>query len=119
MGSLSSLSIDAAGTIAGHFSNGVLQTLGQVVLARFNNPDGLERVSGSMYQIGLNTTEAVVGAAGSTVPAQIVSGSLEGSNVDLSEEFVSMIVAQRGFQANARVITAGDQMMGDLINLKQ
>lgn len=118
-GSLSSISIDQAGTIAGHFSNGILQTLGQVVLARFNNPEGLERVSGSLYQIGLNTTEAVLGAAGSTIPAQIVSGSLEGSNVDLSEEFVSMIVAQRGFQANARVITTGDQLMGDLINLKQ
>jgi len=118
-GTLSSISIDQAGTIAGHFTNGILQTMGQVVLARFNNPDGLERVSGSLYQIGLNTNEAVIGAAGSTVPAQIVSGSLEGSNVDLSEEFVSMIVAQRGFQANARVITTGDQMMGDLINLKQ
>jgi len=118
-GTLSSISIDQAGTIAGHFTNGILQTMGQVVLARFNNPDGLERVSGSLYQIGLNTNEAVIGAAGSTVPAQIVSGTLEGSNVDLSEEFVSMIVAQRGFQANARVITTGDQMMGDLINLKQ
>lgn len=118
-GALSSISIDQTGTIAGHFSNGILQTLGQVVLARFNNPEGLERVSGSLYQVGLSTTEAVIGAAGSSVPAQIVSGSLEGSNVDLSEEFVSMIVAQRGFQANARVITTGDQLMGDLINLKQ
>ena len=118
-GALSSISIDQSGTIAGHFSNGVLRALGQVVLARFNNPDGLERVSGGLYQVGLNTTEAVIGAAGASVPATIQSGALEGSNVDLSEEFVSMIVAQRGFQANARVITTGDQLMGDLINLKQ
>jgi len=118
-GSLSSISIDQSGVIAGHFSNQVLRTLGQIVLARFNNPEGLERVSGGMYQASLNTTDAVIGAAGSTVPSTIQAGALEGSNVDLSEEFVSMIVAQRGFQANARVITTGDQLMADLINLKQ
>jgi flagellar hook protein FlgE len=118
-GSLSSLSIDPTGLIAGHFTNGVLRTLGQVVLARFNNADGLERVSGSLYQNSLNTGDPIVGAAGSSIPASIQSGSLEASNVDLSEEFVSMIVAQRGFQANARVITTSDQIMSDLINLKQ
>jgi flagellar hook protein FlgE len=118
-GTLSSISIDNAGVISGHFSNGVLQDLGQLVLARFNNPDGLSRVSGSLYQTTTNSGDGIVGAAGVTVPGTITSGALEMSNVDLSEEFVRMIVAQRGFQANARVITTGDEIMTDLINLKR
>jgi flagellar hook protein FlgE len=118
-GMLSSISIDQAGVISGHFSNGVLRDLGQIVLARFNNPEGLERVSGSLYRASTNSGESTVGEAGTTVPASISSGTLEMSNVDLAEEFVQMIVNQRGFQANARVITTGDEIMTDLINLKR
>jgi len=118
-GMLSSISIDQAGVISGHFSNGVLRDLGQVVLARFNNPEGLERVSGGLFQASTNSGDSIVGEAGSTVPASISSGTLEMSNVDLAEEFVQMIINQRGFQANARVITTGDEIMTDLINLKR
>jgi flagellar hook protein FlgE len=66
-----------------------------------------------------NSGHAMTGAAGETISATVVSKSLEMSNVDLSEEFVRMIVAQRGFQANARVITTGDEMLTDLMNLKR
>lgn len=118
-GMLSSISIDQAGVISGHFSNGVLRSLGQVVLARFNNPEGLERVSGGLFRSSTNSGESIVGEAGTTVPGRIASGTLEMSNVDLAEEFVQMIVNQRGFQANARVITTGDEIMTDLINLKR
>jgi len=119
MGNLTSISVDASGTITGLFSNGMLKEMGQVVLAKFNNPDGLVRSGGNLYQVSPNSGNTIVGAAGETISANIVSNSLEMSNVDLSEEFVRMIVAQRGFQANARVITTGDEMLTDLINLKR
>ena len=95
------------------------RNMGQVVLAQFNNSSGLNRVGGGLYQMSPNSGNAIVGAAGTTIPASLASGALEMSNVDLSEEFVNMIVAQRGFQANARVITTGDEMMTDMINLKR
>ncbi len=119
MGNLTSISFDASGTITGLFSNGMLREMGQVVLAKFNNPDGLLRSGENLYQISPNSGNTIVGAAGETISASVVSESLEMSNVDLSEEFVRMIVAQRGFQANARVITTGDEMLTELINLKR
>lgn len=119
MGNLTSISVDTAGKITGLFSNGTLKEMGQVVLSKFNNPDGLMRVGGNLYQVSPNSGHSIVGAAGSTISATVVSKSLEMSNVDLSEEFVRMIVSQRGFQANARVITTGDEMLTDLMNLKR
>jgi len=119
MGSLTSISIDTSGKITGLFSNGLLKEMGQVVLAKFNNPDGLERIGGNLFQVSPNSGSTIIGAAGETVSASVVSKTLEMSNVDLSEEFVKMIVAQRGFQANARVISTGDEMLTDLINLKR
>jgi flagellar hook protein FlgE len=119
MGNLTSISVDSIGKITGLFSNGTVKDMGQVVLASFNNPDGLTRVGSNLYQISPNSGHAMVGAAGETISATVVSKSLEMSNVDLSEEFVRMIVAQRGFQANARVITTGDEMLTDLMNLKR
>ncbi len=119
MGNLTSIDVDASGTITGLFSNGMLKEMGQVVLAKFNNPDGLMRTGENLFQVSPNSGNTIIGAAGETITADVVSKSLEMSNVDLSEEFVRMIVAQRGFQANARVITTGDEMLTDLINLKR
>ncbi|MCK4546017.1 MAG: flagellar hook-basal body complex protein [Candidatus Eisenbacteria sp.] len=119
MGDLTSISADPSGKITGLFSNGTVKDMGQVVLAKFKNPEGLVRAGGNLYEISPNSGHAMVGAAGETISAKIVSKSLEMSNVDLSEEFVRMIVAQRGFQANARVITTGDEMLTDLMNLKR
>ncbi len=119
MGNLNSISIGADGKIQGVFSNGVLRDMGQVVLAKFANGDGLMRAGGNLLMESANSGQAIIGAAGTNVDARIASGALEMSNVDLAEEFVNMIVAQRGFQANARVITTGDEMTTELINLKR
>ncbi|MBN1826859.1 MAG: flagellar hook-basal body complex protein [Candidatus Eisenbacteria bacterium] len=119
MGNLNTISIDASGKITGLFTNGTLRDMGQVVLAKFNNPDGLNRVGGSLYQVSPNSGHIITGAAGTTIGASINSKSLEMSNVDLSEEFVQMITAQRGFQANSRVITSGDEILQELINIKR
>lgn len=118
-GTLQSFTIDASGTILGAFTNGTTQTLGQIALADFNNPEGLQRVGDNMYVTTGNSGSAVMGYAGEGSTSSIASGALEMSNVDLAQEFTDMIVAQRGFQANGRVITTSDQMLSELVQLKQ
>lgn len=118
-GTLQSFSVDSTGTIVGAFTNGVTQTLGQVALADFNNPAGLQQAGDNSYIPTGNSGLGVVGYAGEGSTSSIASGSLEMSNVDLAQEFTDMIVAQRGFQANSRVITTSDQMLQDLVQLKQ
>ena len=118
-GLLLSIEIDAAGIITGVFSNGVSQALAQLALARFNNPTGLLRRGDNMYSESANSGLAVLGFAGTSNASSITAGALENSNVDLSQEFTSMIVTQRGFQASARVITTSDEMLNELVNLKR
>ena len=117
-GSLQSFTIDSTGTVVGSFTNGTSQSLGQLVLADFNNPSGLNRSGDNMYQATGNSGDAVLGYAGEGATSTIASGELEMSNVDLAQEFTDMIVAQRGFQANGKVITTSDQMLQDLVQLK-
>ena len=117
MGALTDIAIDADGMITGSFSNGITRSIAQIMLAKFNNPAGLEKVGNGLYRTSSNSGIAVKGECGKVVQGTIASGSLEMSNVDLAEEFVNMIVAQRGFQANARVLTASDQMLTDLVNI--
>lgn len=119
MGYLQNIGIDPTGTITGSFTNGVTLTLGQIVLADFNNPSGLLRVGDNMYAISANSGEAVLNYAGAGSQSQITSGALEMSNVDLAQEFTNMITAQRGFQSNARVISTSDEMLQELVNLKR
>ena len=119
MGSLQAFTISPDGTLVGVFSNGLKQTLGQVALATFNNPPGLERVGGSDYRTTVNSGTAQLGVAGSGGRGTLLAGALEMSNVDLAQEFTNLIVAQRGFQANSRVITTSDQLLQDLVNLKR
>lgn len=119
MGILEKISIDNSGTISGTFSNGVSRTLAQIIMADFNNEGGLVRSGNSLYQTSANSGSAVHGVAGETVACTITSGALESSNVDIASEFTSMITAQRGFQANARVITTSDTMLEELANLKR
>ncbi len=119
MGDLQDIQIDNLGVITGFFSNGVTQTLAQIALAAFNNPGGLLRRGDNMYEESANSGPAVIGFAGSSNQSTITPGALESSNIDLSQEFTSMITAQRGFQANARVITTADEMMSELVNLKR
>lgn len=119
MGDLERFSVDQRGIITGAFTNGVTLTLGQVVLGDFNNPAGLLRSGDNMYQVSANSGSAVLGFAGEGSQSSIVAGALEMSNVDLAQEFTSMITAQRGFQANSRVITTADELLQELVNLKR
>lgn len=119
MGLLERISIDPTGTIVGAFSNGTTLTLGQLVLADFNNPGGLIRSGDNMYTVSPNSGAAVLGFSGEGSNSSVASGALEMSNVDLAAEFTNLITAQRGFQSNARVITASDEMLQELVNLKR
>ncbi|MBI5867649.1 MAG: flagellar hook-basal body complex protein [candidate division Zixibacteria bacterium] len=119
MGMLDKISIDDRGVITGIFTNGVSRTLAQIILADFNNASGLLKAGDTMFTASANSGDPVRGVAGATINASISSGALEGSNVDLAEEFTNVIVSQRGFQANARVISTSDQMLNELVNLKQ
>jgi len=118
MGILSNISIDTSGLITGIFTNGVSRTLAQIYMAEFNNSGGLLKAGQSIYRETANTGSAIMSIPGETTASTITSGALEISNVDLAQEFTSMIVSQRGFQANARVITTSDQMLNELVNLK-
>jgi flagellar hook protein FlgE len=118
-GLLTQVSIDEKGEIIGSFSNGTVRTLAQIVLAVFNNSSGLTRVGGSLFDRSGNSGDPFIGAVGEAIQGKIVSGSLEQSNVDLAEEFTKMIIAQRGFQANARVITTSDEFLTEVVNLKR
>ncbi|HEX9089667.1 MAG TPA: flagellar hook protein FlgE [Arthrobacter sp.] len=118
-GTLDSFSISKDGTIMGAFSNGSKQPVGQVAMARFANAGGLEKAGNSEYRVSANSGAAVLGTAGAGGYGSISAGSLEMSNVDLSQEFTNLIVAQRGFQANARIITTSDQVLQELVDLKR
>lgn len=119
MGNLQDISVDSRGVITGYFTNGVNQTLAQIALASFNNPTGLLRAGNNMYGESANSGSSIIGFSGTSNQSTITPGALESSNVDLSEEFTNMIIAQRGFQANARVITTADEMLTELVNLKR
>ncbi len=118
-GSITRTVIDAKGNVVGTFSNGVTRTLAQVALARFANENGLSKDSGNAWDESTNSGRAVIGTAGSAGFGTLASGSLESSNVDLAQEFTDLIVAQRGFQANAKMITTGDEMLTDVVNIKR
>jgi len=119
VGSLQSFTLGNDGTITGVYSNGLRQPLGKLALASFNNPGGLEKAGSSSFRVGDNSGAAMIGLAGVAGRGELVSGALEMSNVDLAEEFTGLIVAQRGFQANSRVITSSDEILQDLVNLKR
>lgn len=101
------------------YSNGLKQLVGQLALAHFTNPSGLLRAGGNQYKIGLNSGEPQIGTANTGGRGAISSGYLEASNVDMAQEFTNMILAQRSFQASTRVITTSDQILQELVNLKQ
>jgi flagellar hook protein FlgE len=118
-GVLNSYTVSNTGQIVGVFSNGLKQSLGQVALANFNNVQGLEKIGDSMYRSTVNSGLAQVGPAGTQGLGLITAGALEMSNVDLAQEFTNLVIAQRGFQANSRVITSSDEILQDLVNLKR
>ncbi|TFD60251.1 flagellar hook protein FlgE [Cryobacterium suzukii] len=118
-GTLNSYTLGADGTLVGLFSNGQQQAIGRIALATFVNPGGLEKAGSSAYRATFNSGGAELGTAGTGSLGSLTSGALEMSNVDLSQEFTNLIVAQRGFQANARIITTSDEVLQELTNLKR
>ncbi|RIW36462.1 flagellar hook-basal body complex protein [Bacillus salacetis] len=117
-GSLESFNIGSMGEINGVYSNGEITTIGYLALAKFSNPSGLTKAGGNSFQQSVNSGTPNINVAGEG-RGTVVSGSLEMSNVDLSEEFTEMITAQRGFQANTRIITTSDEILQELVNLKR
>jgi len=120
VGSLTDVTIDTQGRLYGVYDNGVSKLLGQIAVANFINPAGLEAVGGSLYKETRASGEfdgigKDIGSTGETM----TQGVLEMSNVDLSQEFTDMIVTQRGFQANSRIITVSDTLIEELVNLKR
>lgn len=120
VGKLTGISVNNSGEIVGSYSNGDVKTLGQIAVATFSNPSGLEKVGDNYYAATLNS--GLFDGIGYDVTAtggSISAGVLEMSNVDLSSEFTEMITTQRGFQANSRIITVSDTLIEELVNLKR
>ncbi len=115
--SLANLNVDQYGNIVGIFTNGSSQTLAQVMVATFTNLNGLTSIGDNMYQVSANAGDPRISTPGTESSTTIQSGALEQSNVDLTEEFTKMIVSQRGFQANARVVTTADALLQEITNL--
>ena len=118
-GTLSSYALTNDGSLVGTFSNGETAVLARLALAGFVNPGGLEKAGSSQFRPSGNSGDPTIGFAGADGLGGVISGALEMSNVDLSQEFTNLIVAQRGFQANARIITTSDEVLQELTNLKR
>jgi flagellar hook protein FlgE len=118
-GTLQSFAIGLDGAITGFFSNGTSQYIDTVQLASFTNPSGLLKIGSNLYRESATSGTPSVGNPGTAGRGTLVAGSLEMSNVDLAQEFTSMIIAERGFQANARTIATANQMLEELVNLKR
>jgi flagellar hook protein FlgE len=119
MGYMESFNVDNSGMITGVYSNGTRQMVGQVAMAVFTNPQGLTASGDNLFEVSNNSGLANIGPASEAGRGKIIAGSLEMSNVDLSDQFTDMIVTQRGFQANSKSITTSDQMLQELLTLKR
>ena len=118
-GSLQALTVSQEGVLIGSYSNGGNRPIAQFAIAQFANPEGLEKVGSSSFRTTVNSGVAQLNTAGLGGRGLISSGTLEMSNVDLAAEFTNLIVAQRGFQANSRVVTSSDELLSDIVNLKR
>jgi len=118
-GDLQAISVDTTGTVTGSFSNGQTRKLAQIAIATFANPAGLVKMGNNLFQVSNNSGTPATGIPGTGGRGLIKPETLEMSNVDLSQEFVDMIITQRGFQANSRVITTSDQILEELVNLRR
>ncbi len=118
-GQLAGLVVGNDGVITGSYTNGQVKAIGQVAIASFANAEGLERVTGTLFRASANSGLAQLGVAAAGGRGVVAPGTLEMSNVDLAEEFTNLIRAQRGFQANSRVITTSDEMLQEIVNLKR
>ena len=119
VGALTTFTTTSDGQLIGIYSNGEKQALAQLAIATFNNADGLEKVGDTSYRTTVNSGVALIGAATVGGRGSIQGGTLEMSNVDLASEFTNLIVAQRGFAANSRTMTAADEMLQELMSIKR
>ncbi len=117
-GTLSSVSIDSSGVITGTYTNNVRRVEAQIAMAQFNNPSGLTKMGGNLYQESNNSGTRTVSGA-SDIGTELTTSALEMSNVDIADQFSDMIITQRGFQSNSKIITVSDEMLETLINMKR
>ena len=117
-GTLSSVDIDSTGVITGTYTNGVRQKEAQIAMAQFNNPSGLTKMGGNLYQESNNSGTRTISGA-SDIGTELTTSALEMSNVDIADQFSDMIITQRGFQSNSKIITVSDEMLETLINMKR
>ncbi|HYF95572.1 MAG TPA: flagellar hook protein FlgE [Symbiobacteriaceae bacterium] len=118
-GALDRIFIDTKGVVTGYYTNGQYREVAQVAVANFFNPAGLLKDANNNWIESPNSGWALIGAAGESGRGVIASSNLEMSNVDISQEFTNMIITQRGFQANSRIITTADEMLQEVVNLKR
>ena len=119
LGYLDNFKIDSSGTITGVYSNGTNRVIGQIAMASFTNDRGLEKAGDSTYVESNNSGQAMSGESGVQGKGKLLSGALEMSNVDLSEQMTDMIVTQRGFQSNAKTIQTADTLLETVLGLKR
>jgi flagellar hook protein FlgE len=119
MGVLNDYTVGQDGTITGVYTNDQTQPIYRVALAQFANPMGLDKVGDTMFRASINSGGARIDPAQVNGSGSIIGSTLEMSNVDLTEEFTRLIIAQRGFQANTRVVTTSDQILEEVVNLKR
>lgn len=117
-GQLSGVTVDSTGIVSANFTNGQSQTLGAVALARFNNPNGLAQAGNSNWIQTYASGDVQAGQAGTGNFGAIQSGALEASNVDVSQQLVNMIIAQRNYQANAKMISTENSVTQNMINMQ-
>jgi flagellar hook protein FlgE len=118
-GEFQGFTVDANGMILGQFSNGDTRIIAQVLLADFANAIGLDKAGANLFSATASSGTAELATAGQGGLGRIIAGATELSNVDLAEQFTSLIMAQRGFQASANVITTSDTIMNDVLSLKR
>lgn len=118
-GNLRDLSFDEGGNINATYSNGQNRAVGRLALATFTNNQGLTKVGDTLFRETINTGTLTINGAGVGDKGSLLTGKLENSNVDLSNEFVNMITTERGFQSNSRVITTSDEMIQEILSLKR
>jgi flagellar hook protein FlgE len=118
-GTLSTIVVGGDGTVQGIFSNGQNSELARLAVAMFDNPGGLLKLGSNRYTASLGSGDPSIGVAGDGGRGSMAGGTLELSNVDMAAEFISMIVAQRGYQANSKIITTTDEILQESINLKR
>ncbi len=117
-GNLTNVAINEDGVVVASYSNGTQVNISALVLGKFKNPNGLEMAGSNLFTANANSGNPRVGLPGPEL-GNLFTNSLEQSNVDMGQEFVKMITAQRGFQANSKIISTVDEMLGELINLKR